>query len=133
MSLPPGLHDYSGVRLTHHALSRFAERFAPPGISRDELGELLRQCLRRAKRLGRNPSNGAVAALALYGDRMLVAIVQEAACLTVLTWPQFEPRLPEFGRARLPRKRSRMLSRLKSKNNDSESPGPDPDHEPQTP
>lgn len=132
MTLPPGLHDYSGVRLTHHAVSRFAERFAPPGISRGELEELLRGVLRRAKRLGRNPANGAVAALALYGDRMLVAIVQEAACLTVLTWPQFEPRLHEFGRARLPRKRSRMIARIKNEN-ETNPEEPDPDHEPKAP
>ena len=44
----------------------------------------------------------------------MVAILQEDACscLTVLTWPQFEPRMPEFGRVRLPRKRGRMLRRL---------------------
>ena len=35
----------------------------------------------------------------------LVAILQENACLTVLTWNQFVPRLGEFGRARMPRKR----------------------------
>ena len=43
---------------------------------------------------------------------MLVAVLQGSTCLTVLTWPQFEPRLPEFGRPHLPRKRGRMLRRL---------------------
>jgi hypothetical protein len=50
--------------------------------------------------------------MALHGERVLVVILQEEACTTVLTWPQFEPRLAEFGRAHLPRKRGRMLRRL---------------------
>ena len=54
----------------------------------------------------------AVAVLAVARDRALVAILQDGACLTVLTWPQFAPRLAEFGRARLPRKPGRMLKRL---------------------
>jgi hypothetical protein len=44
---------------------------------------------------------------------MLVAILQDDTCTTVLTWPQFEPRLAEFGRSRLPCKKGRMLRRLK--------------------
>ena len=43
---------------------------------------------------------------------ILVAVFQGDSCLTVLTWPQFEPRLAEFGRAHLPRKPLRMLRRL---------------------
>ena len=106
---PAGQRDYSGARLTRHALERFVERFgvAPEGA---EAG--LRAALARTHRLGRNPENGAVAVLAALGARVLVAIFQDGACLTVLTWPQFEPRLPEFGRARLPRKRGRFLRRL---------------------
>jgi hypothetical protein len=112
MSSPPaGQRDYSGVRLSRHALERFAERFG----GRPEAAEAdLRAALARTRRLGRNPDNGAVAALALRGERVLVAILQGDTCVTVLTWPQFEPRLPEFGRARLPRKRGRMLDRLRT-------------------
>lgn len=68
--------------------------------------------LGRTRRLGTNPETGAVAALALHNGRALVAIVQNETCLTVLTWPQFEPRLAEFGRQHLPRRRGRWLRRL---------------------
>lgn len=104
-----GQRDYSAARLTRHALDRFIERF---GVEPDRAEPELRAALARTRRLGRNPGNGAVAALALHANRVLVAIIQDDACLTVLTWPQFEPRLPEFGRTRLPRKRGRMLRRL---------------------
>ncbi|WP_169973534.1 hypothetical protein [Tautonia rosea] len=106
---PKGQRDYSQARLTRHALERFIERFHVP---EPEAEVALRLALARTRRLGRNPENGAVAVLALHRGRMLVAIFQEFSCLTVLTWPLFEPRLPEFGRARLPRKRGRMLRRL---------------------
>ena len=72
----------------------------------------LRAALGRTRRLGRNASNGAIAVLALHEGRALVAILQETTCLTVLTWPQFLPRLAEFGRPRLPRKWGRTLRRL---------------------
>ena len=104
-----GQRDYSTARLTYHALGRFVERFGAPS---DEAELLLREALRRTRRLGRNPSNDAVAVLALHRGRVLVAILQGTSCLTVLTWPQFEPRMIEFGRAHLPRKRGRMLRRL---------------------
>jgi hypothetical protein len=73
----------------------------------------LRAALRRTRRLGKNIENGAIAVLAVHEGRVLVAILQESTCTTVLTWPQFLPRMPEFGRARLPRKRGRMIRRLK--------------------
>jgi len=106
---PPGQRDYSNARLTRHALERFVERF---GVRENAAEETLRAAFKRTRRLGRNSENGAVAVLALHGKRILVAIFQDDACLTVLTWPQFEPRLTEFGRNRLPRKRGRMLRRL---------------------
>ena len=113
----PGQRDYSTVRLTRHALGRFVERFGvdPEGAESD-----LRAALARTRRLGRNPENEAVAVLAMYRGKVVVAILNGSTCLTVLTWPQFEPRLPEFGRARLPRKRGRMLRRLAG-------PGPAPE------
>ena len=107
---PPGQRDYSGVRLTRHALDRFVERF---GGAPEQAEASLRGALARTRRLGRNPDNGAVAVLAALGARALVAILQDSTCLTVLTWPLFEPRLPEFGRGRLPRKRGRMMRRLR--------------------
>lgn len=106
---PPGQHDYSAVRLTQHALERFVERF---GGEAEEAAPALRLVLSRTRRLGRNPGNGAIAVLAVYRDRALVAILQQSACLTVLTWAQFAPRLAEFGRSRLPRKWGRLLRRL---------------------
>jgi hypothetical protein len=106
---PPGQRDYSEARLTRHALERFVERF---GVPPEEAEGALRAALGRTRRLGRNPENGAVAALAMHQERVLVAIFQGDSCLTVLTWPLFEPRLAEFGRARMPRKRGRMLWRL---------------------
>jgi hypothetical protein len=113
MTAPTGQRDYSGVRLTRHAMERFRERFwtgAPGAVEAAE--DALRGSLARTRRLGRNPENRAIAVLAAYQGRMLVAILQDTTCTTVLTWPQFEPRLPEFGRPRLPRKRGRMLRRL---------------------
>lgn len=107
--MPKGQHDLGTLRLSRHAMDRFVERFHVPA---GEAEALLRQALGRTRRLGRNASNGAVAYLALHRQRVLVAIVQERTCLTVLTWPQFEPRLAEFGRTRLPRKRGRWLRRL---------------------
>lgn len=105
----PGQRDYSTIRLTRHAVERFVERFgAPPETAEREL----RLALSRTKRLGRNPENGAIAVLALFRLRILVAILQDSACLTVLTWPLFEPRLAEFGKKSLPRKRGRLLERL---------------------
>ncbi len=68
--------------------------------------------LARTRRLGRNPENGAVAVLGIYRDQVLVAIVQRATCMTVLTWNQFVPQLAEFGRRKLPRKWGRVLRRL---------------------
>lgn len=117
-----GQRDYSGARLTRHALGRFIERFhtGPPS----EAEPALRRALARTRRLGRNPENGAVALLGVTAGRVLVAIVQGESCLTVLTWPQFEPRLAEFGRARLPRKRGRMLRRLTDPAGEEESPPP---------
>ena len=107
--MPKGQRDYSGVHLSRHALERFVERFGgEPG----EAEASLRAALSRTRRLGRNAENGAVAVLGVHRERVLVAILQESTCLTVLTWPLFEPRLPEFGRTRLPRKRGRMLRRL---------------------
>jgi hypothetical protein len=105
----PGQRDYSKARLTRHALGRFSERF---GVAAEEAEDALRVALARTRRLGRNPSNEAVAALATHQGKVLVAILNGSTCLTVLTWPQFEPRMPEFGRAHLPRKRGRMLRRL---------------------
>ena len=107
--LPSGQRDYSEVRLTRHALERFVERF---GGDPDEAAPALRAALARTRRLGRNPDNGAIAILAVHGDRPLIAVLQQATCLTVLTWNQFVPRLHEFGRARLPRKWGRLLRRL---------------------
>ena len=107
--LPAGQRDYSSVRLSRHAVERFVERFAAePELAPDEL----RRALARTRRLGRNPENGAIAVVAIYRERALVAIVQQASCLTVMTWNQFVPRLAEFGRTKLPRKWGRFLRRL---------------------
>jgi hypothetical protein len=107
--VPPGQRDYSSVRLSRHALERFVERFeAEPELAPEEL----RRLLARTRRLGRNPENGAIAVLAIYRERAVVAIVQETSCLTVMTWNQFVPRLAEFGRTKLPRKWGRFLRRL---------------------
>jgi hypothetical protein len=116
----PGQRDYSTVRLTRHALERFTERFGgdadaaePASPSDPEPAEAsLRIALARTRRLGTNPDNGAIAVLALYRGRPLVAVLQDDSCLTVLTWPQFLPRLPDFGRHRPPRKWGRLLRRL---------------------
>ena len=105
----PGQRDLSAAHLTRHALERFAERF---GVSTEDAESDLREALRRTRRLGRNAANGAVAVLAIHRGEMLVAVLQDDSCLTVLTWPQFEPRLAEFGRSHLPRKPKRMLRRL---------------------
>jgi hypothetical protein len=105
----PGQRDYSGARLTRHALERFVERF---GGTPEEAPEALRAVLARTRRLGRNPDNRAIAVLAVHAHRALVAILQDDACLTVLTWNQFIPRLPEFGRPGVPRKWGRLLRRL---------------------
>ena len=107
--LPPGHRDYSSVRISRHAVERFVERF---GAEPDSAEELLRKVLGRTRRLGKNPENGAIAVLAVYAERVLVAILQDSACLTVLTWNQFEPRLGEFGRNKMPRKWGRLLERL---------------------
>ncbi len=114
---PPGQRDYSAVRLTRHALERFIERFGGEARSAEEA---LRAALTRTHRLGRNPANGAVAVLAMHGGRVVVAILQDTSCLTVLTWNQFLPRLPEFGRPKVPRKWGRYLRRL---GGDDESEG----------
>jgi len=106
---PAGQRDYGGARLTRHALERFVERF---GVEPDAAEGELRATLARTRRLGRHAENGAVAVLAVHRGRVLVAIFQDQSCLTVLTWPQFEPRLAEFGRTHLPRKRGRFLRRL---------------------
>ncbi|MDB5352846.1 MAG: hypothetical protein JWN86_4093 [Planctomycetota bacterium] len=105
----PGQRDYSAARLTRHAVERFVERL---GVAPEEAETALRAALKRTRRLGRNPENGAVAVLAVDRGKILVAIFQDESLLTVLTWPQFEPSLPEFGRAHLPRKRGRMIRRL---------------------
>lgn len=117
---PPGQRDYSTVRLSRHAIERFVERFgAVPESAEDEL----RQTLSRTRRLGRNPENGAIAILAVHRARVLVAILQDTTCLTVLTWNQFVPRLGEFGRSKLPRKWGRTLRRLTE---DVDHEGPEP-------
>jgi hypothetical protein len=109
--VPPGQRDFSSVRLSRHALERFVERFeAEPEIAPEEL----RRLLARTRRLGRNPENGAIAVLAIYRERALVAILQQSSCLTVMTWNQFVPRLAEFGRTKMPRKWGRFLRRLSS-------------------
>jgi hypothetical protein len=119
------------VRLSRHALQRFVERYAvEPSTAADEL----RQVLARTRRLGRNPHNGAIAVLGIYRAQVLVAVVQQATCLTVLTWNQFVPRLVEFGRKKLPRKWGRSLHRLTDQETreppratDQDSPSCDPD------
>lgn len=115
---PPGQRDYSGVRMTRHALERFVERFGGEEATAEAT---LRGVLARTRRLGRNPDNGAIAVLAVHGQRALVAILQDSACLTVLTWNQFVPRLGEFGRAKMPRKWGRMLDRLMRPDDDDAS------------
>ncbi|WP_422928486.1 hypothetical protein [Singulisphaera sp. PoT] len=107
--VPPGQHDYSGLRLTRHALERFVERFGAESL---EAEPSLRKALARCRRLGRNAENGAIAVLAMHQNRVLIAILQQSSCLTVLTWKQFLPRLPEFGRTHVPRKWGRLLRRL---------------------
>jgi hypothetical protein len=107
--VPTGQRDYSSVRLSRHALERFVERFA---ADPEQAPEELRHALARTRRLGRNPENGAIAVLAIYRERAVVAILQQASCLTVMTWNQFVPRLNEFGRTKMPRKRGRFLRRL---------------------
>ena len=106
---PKGQRDFGGIRLTRHALERFVERF---DVDAAEAEPLLRVALSRTRKLGRNAENDAVAVLAVYRRRPIVAILQGDACLTVLTWPQFEPRLAEFGRPKIPRKWGRLLRRL---------------------
>ncbi len=106
---PKGQRDLGDARLTRHALGRFVERF---GVEPGEAEPALRAALGRTRRLGRNPTNGAVAVLAVFRGRPLVAVLRGDSCLTVLTWPQFEPRLAEFGRAHVPRKWGRFLRRL---------------------
>ena len=106
---PKGQRDLGDARLTRHALERFVERF---GVDPGDAEAALRVALARTRKLGRNTENDAVAVLAVYGRRPLVAVFQADACLTVLTWPQFEPRLAEFGRPRVPRKWGRLLRRL---------------------
>ena len=105
----PGQRDYSSIRLTRHAIERFVERFgADPATAEAQL----RASLARARRLGRNSENGAIAVLALHENQPLVAILQGTSCLTVVTWNQFESRIQEFGRLRIPRKWGRLLRRL---------------------
>jgi hypothetical protein len=108
-SPPPGQRDYSALRLSRHALERFVERFA---AEPEAAPEEIRRVLRRTRRLGRNPQNGAIAVLALYRKQVLVAIIQDGTCSTVLTWNQFAPHLAEFGRAKVPRKWGRLVRRL---------------------
>jgi hypothetical protein len=115
---PTGQRDYSGVRLTRHALDRFVERF---GAEPDGAAGALRAALSRTRRLGRNPETGAVAVLAVHRGRALVAVLQGAACLTVLTWNQFLPLLPDFGRPGVPRKWGRLLRRLTDPEADPET------------
>jgi hypothetical protein len=105
----PGQRDYREAKLTRHAIERFVERF---GVAPEAAESDLRNALARTRRLGRNPNNQAIAVLALHRGKILVAILNGSSCLTVLTWPQFEPRMAEFGRPHLPRKRGRMLRRL---------------------
>jgi len=119
--LPPGQRDYSSVRLSRHAVERFVERF---GVEPEHAEEALRRALGRTRRLGRNPLNSAIAVLTLHQGRVVVAIIQESTCLTVLTWNQFEPRLGEFGRSKTPRKWGRLLHRLATP---LESPSEPPD------
>lgn len=111
---PTGQRDYSQARLTRHALERFVERF---GVTPGEAEALLRVTLARTRKLGTNPDNHAVAVLAVFRARPMVAVLQDDACLTVLTWPQFVPRLPDFGRPRVPRKWGRLLRRLSDPSN----------------
>src|SRR3954452_13895831 len=94
-----GQRDYSEIRLTRHALERFVERF---GGNLDEATPVLRAALGRTRRLGPKPAKGAIAVLAVHRDRALVAILQQATCLTAMTWNPFAPHLAEFGRSRLP-------------------------------
>lgn len=111
--MPKGQGDLSAVIISQHALDRFIERFCHDQLHDPNAAEAsLRRSLGRTRALGRNRANGATAVLAVHHGRILVAILQNHVCTTVLTWPQFEPRLREFGRTRLPRKRGRMLRRL---------------------
>ncbi len=120
---PPGQRDYSTVRISRHALERFEERF---GVEVEAAEATLRAVLTRTRRLGRNPDNGAIAVLAVVGQRAIVAILQDSVCLTVLTWNQFVPRLGEFGRSKMPRKWGRMLDRLTRPDDDpSKDENPD--------
>jgi hypothetical protein len=123
---PPGQRNYSSVRLSRHALERFVERF---GVEPETSEVRLRKVLERTRRLGRNPTNGAIAVLAVLGQRALVAILQDSTCVTVMTLNQFIPRLAEFGRSKMPRKWGRMLERLIAPDGgDREVVAPDPLH-----
>ena len=109
MTVPRGQRDYSTVRLSRHC-ARAVHRALCRRAGRRR-GRVPRRPA-RTRRLGRNPQNGAIAVLGLYRNQVLVAIVQRATCMTVLTWNQFLPRLAEFGRGKLPRKWGRVLRRL---------------------
>ena len=98
MSPPRGQRDYSTIRLSRHALERFVERFAAePALAANEFPA--RPALARTRQPGRTPHNGAIAVLGLYRNQVMVAIMQKATCMTVLTWHQFLPLLAEFGRS----------------------------------
>ena len=66
------------VRLSRHVHLR-AVRRSGSRPSRRRLPEELRRALARTRRLGRNPENGAIAVLAIYRERALVAMLQKRA------------------------------------------------------
>lgn len=131
---PKGRRDHSAARLTRHALRRFVERFRDGQGDPDdpETQRALRNALANVRRIGRNPRGGAVAILAIADPqapdpRPMVAILADDAVATVLTWPQFLPRFPDFGRPNPPQKPGRSLRRLRPPNPADDPPPSEPE------
>ena len=106
-----GIYDLSECVVSQHARGRFAERFGVD-FSDESIPEQLARGLKRCRRLGTNPENGAVAYFLLVGDVPCVVLLQAKTVLTFLKLEQFETVMASFGRMRWPGKLRRWVRRI---------------------
>jgi len=105
-----GIYDLSSLRISEHAAQRFSERVGGSGswsLESPGWSAFLRVC----RKLGTNPA-GDQAFLAILKGEPFVLMVKGESIVTVLTLPQFETVMANFGRTGWPRRFGRWLRKI---------------------
>lgn len=105
-----GIYDLSGLHVSEHAARRFAERVdGSDGCSseRPDWSTFLRMC----RKLGTNAAGDQAFLVVLRGEPFVLLLKGESV-VTVMTLPQFESVMADFGRTGWPRRFGRWLRKI---------------------